>query len=281
MPETANIGVLQDFTCIGGLAIFLGLLGYKWLRLMRPQAAWNHEGLVASRQYEDIDLVAMTAGLSLLLTGIMQPLSQVAAAPVSSPGVNEVAAGIFFQLLLCCVLLVYLAHVRHLHPVEIFGFSVLRWRPLLTTLLLGLLPMFLLVGSAAVLSNDWMQRVAPGAREQELVRVFVETDDMLLRALIVLAAAVVAPVVEEIIFRGFVYGVLKRYTDAPFAALLSGLFFAIIHMHAGSLLPLWVLALVFCAAYEITGCLLAPMILHAVFNATSLLGMMLGWNSAS
>lgn len=281
MPEIANIAVLQDFTCIAGLAMFLGLLGYKWLRLMRPQAAWNHEGLVASRQYEDIDLVAMIAGLALLLTGIMQPLSQVAATPATAPGVNEVSAGIFFQLLLCCVLLVYLAHVRHLPPVEIFGFSVVRWRPLLITLLLALIPMFLLVGSAALLSNEWMQRVAPGAQEQELVRAFVETDDMLLRTLIVLAAAVVAPVVEETLFRGFVYGVLKRYTDAPFAALISGLFFAIIHMHTGSLLPLWVLALVFCAAYEITGCLLAPMILHAVFNSTSLLGMMLGWNNAS
>ena len=281
MPEAANIAVLQDFTCIAGLAMFLGLLGYKWLRLMRPQAAWNHEGLVASQQYADVDLVAMTAGLALLLTGIMQPLSEVASSPQATPGVNEVALGIFVHLLFCCVLLVYLAHVRHLHPVELFGFTVVRWKPLFITILLTLLPMFLIVGTAAVLSNDWMQRLTPGAQEQELVRAFVGTDDTLLRVLIVLAAVVVAPVVEETLFRGFIYGVLKRYTDAPFAALVSGLFFAIIHMHTGSLLPLWVLALFFCAAYEITGCLLAPMILHAIFNSTSLIGMMLGWNAAT
>jgi len=41
------------------------------------------------------------------------------------------------------------------------------------------------------------------------------------------------------------------------------------------------LALFFCAAYEFTGCLLAPMILHALFNSTSLVGMMMGWNSAT
>jgi membrane protease YdiL (CAAX protease family) len=89
----------------------------------------------------------------------------------------------------------------------------------------------------------------------------------------------VAPVAEETLFRGFIYGVLKRYTDAPFAALLSGLFFAIIHMHTGSLLPLWVLALFFCIAYEVTGCLLAPMLLHSIFNTTSLILMMLGWTA--
>ncbi|MFN7562482.1 MAG: lysostaphin resistance A-like protein [Prosthecobacter sp.] len=279
MPEIANIAVLQDFTCIAGLAMFLGLLGYKWLRLMRPEAAWNHEGLVTSQQYGDIDLVALAAGLGLLLSAIMQPLSQVAATPQTTPGVNEVALGIFFQLMLCCVLLVYLSHVRHLHPVELFGFTVVRWKLLAVTILLALIPMFVVVGTTAVLSNEWLQQLAPGAQEQELVRAFVETDDTVLRVLIILAAVVVAPVVEETLFRGFIYGVLKRYTDAPFAALLSGLFFAIIHMHTGSLLPLWVLALFFCAAYEFTGCLLAPMILHALFNSTSIVGMMMGWNA--
>lgn len=279
MPEIANIAVLQDFTCIAGLAMFLGLLGYKWLRLMRPEAAWNHEGLVTSQQYGDIDLVALAAGLGLLLSAIMQPLSQVAATPQTTPGVNEVALGIFFQLMLCCVLLVYLVHVRHLHPVELFGFTVVRWKLLAVTILLALIPMFVVVGTTAVLSNEWLQQLAPGAQEQELVRAFVETDDTVLRVLIILAAVVVAPVVEETLFRGFIYGVLKRYTDAPFAALLSGLFFAIIHMHTGSLLPLWVLALFFCAAYEFTGCLLAPMILHALFNSTSIVGMMMGWNA--
>ena len=279
MPEIANIAVLQDFTCIAGLAFFLGLLGYKWMRLMRPQVAWNHEGQVASQQYGDLDLVALTAGLGLLLSGIMQPLSEVVGGPKITPGVSEVALGIFVQLMLCCVLLVYLSQIRHLHPVELFGLSVIRWKTLAITLALALLPMFLVVGSTAVFSNDWMQRLAPGAEEQELVRAFVETDDMLLRVLIIIAAAIVAPVVEEILFRGFIYGVIKRYTDAPFAALISGLFFAIIHMHTGSLLPLWVLALFFCAAYEFTGCLLAPMILHAIFNSTSLIAMMMGWNA--
>ena len=63
------------------------------------------------------------------------------------------------------------------------------------------------------------------------------------QVVIVVAAVIIAPLAEEIMFRGFIYGVLKRYTDAPFAAIISGLFFAIIHMHIGSLVPLWVLAM--------------------------------------
>ena len=85
---------------------------------------------------------------------------------------------------------------------------------------------------------------------------------------------VLGPLAEETLFRGFVYGVLKRYTDAPFAALASSLMFAIIHLHVGSLLPLCVLAMLFCIAYEITGCLLVPMLLHMIFNATSIVMML-------
>jgi membrane protease YdiL (CAAX protease family) len=45
-------------------------------------------------------------------------------------------------------------------------------------------------------------------------------------------------------------------------------------MHVGSLLPLLLLAVLLCVAYELTGCLLVPMLLHMIFNATSI-GMML------
>ncbi len=39
--------------------------------------------------------------------------------------------------------------------------------------------------------------------------------------LLVGTAVLVAPIVEETIFRGFIYGVMKRYTDRWFAMLLS------------------------------------------------------------
>lgn len=83
------------------------------------------------------------------------------------------------------------------------------------------------------------------------------------------AAVIVAPLVEEIVFRGFIYGVLKRYTDGWFAAVCSASLFAIVHMHVGTLIPLFVLALGLCAAYERTGSLLVPMGMHAIFNGAS------------
>lgn len=90
----------------------------------------------------------------------------------------------------------------------------------------------------------------------------------------IIAAAVIAPLVEELFFRGFIYGVMKRYTDGLFAALCSSILFAVVHMHVGTLLPLALLALIFCALYERTGSLLVPMLLHAAFNSVSLVVML-------
>jgi membrane protease YdiL (CAAX protease family) len=36
------------------------------------------------------------------------------------------------------------------------------------------------------------------------------------------------------------------------------------------------LAVLFCLAYEITGCLLVPMILHSIFNGVSIIAMIFG-----
>jgi uncharacterized protein len=271
MMEVIEMSVLQDFVCLGGIALFLGLLGYKGLRVARPEAAWNHEGLVISRQYIDLDLAVMCAGLGFLLLGIMQPLSEVKEPSTQVPEAGTIAAGLVLMLMLCLALLTYLQQVRGLHLGELFGLTLVRWKPLLSYVLRLSIPMIVLVLLASSMVSGWLEELLPGGgRQQEMVEAFQGSGSLGLRFLIVLAAVVVAPLTEELLFRGFIYGVLKRYTDAPFAAIISGLFFALIHMHLGSLLPLWLLALVFCFAYERTGTLIAPMLLHALFNGTSI-----------
>ncbi len=276
MSEAANIGILQDMTFIAVMAVALGLLGYRVMRRLRPEVTWNHEGLVVSRPYADIDLVVMTAGLAMLLQGIMQPVTEAAKKTDLLPDVSMIVLSMVMQLMIAALLLIYLSQLRGLNPAELFGFNLIRWRMVLRTIVLWTVPMLLVVGGAAYLANHWLQGVAPGGEEQELVKMFQTSDDLGLRATIIMAAVVGAPIAEEIMFRGFIYGVLKRYTDGPFAAIISGLFFAIMHSHVGSLVPLWVLAVILCAAYEITGCLLVPMLLHALFNSTSISVMLFG-----
>jgi len=96
------------------------------------------------------------------------------------------------------------------------------------------------------------------------------------RVPIILLAVVVAPVTEELAFRGYLYGVIKRYLGAIPALVLSGILFALIHLNLPSFFPLLVLASVFALAYELSGSLLVPMTMHALFNAFSLILVLLG-----
>jgi membrane protease YdiL (CAAX protease family) len=87
-------------------------------------------------------------------------------------------------------------------------------------------------------------------------------------------AVVVAPVAEEVIFRGYLYPVGKRYLGPFLSLAVTGILFAILHGHAASVPALFTLAVCLGLAYEKTGSLLVPMIMHAVFNAVSIAGIM-------
>ncbi|GAB4266517.1 MAG: hypothetical protein Kow0092_19470 [Deferrisomatales bacterium] len=78
---------------------------------------------------------------------------------------------------------------------------------------------------------------------------------------------VVGPAFEELLFRGILYGALRtRWGPAASTAAVTALFAA---AHAGSAPVPWVQAVggvVFCVAYERSGSLWAPWIVHATGN---------------
>ncbi len=87
---------------------------------------------------------------------------------------------------------------------------------------------------------------------------------------VLLAGVILAPVCEEFLFRGFFYGVAKRYAGAPLSGFLTAALFAAFHASLTSLPGLFVLAVALTLAYERTGSLAVPITMHALFNAMSL-----------
>lgn len=82
-------------------------------------------------------------------------------------------------------------------------------------------------------------------------------------------AVVAAPLCEEFIFRGLIYGGLRRSMPATQAMLASAAIFAVIHPPL-SMLPVFVLGVCTAWTYERSKTLLAPMLVHAVYNAVVL-----------
>lgn len=79
-------------------------------------------------------------------------------------------------------------------------------------------------------------------------------------------AVVAAPIFEEFIFRGLIFGGLRRSFGVWPAAAASAAVFAIVHPPI-SVLPVFVLGFAAAVVYERTRSLLAPMLAHAAYNA--------------
>jgi membrane protease YdiL (CAAX protease family) len=85
------------------------------------------------------------------------------------------------------------------------------------------------------------------------------------------AAAIVAPLVEEIFFRGFLFqGFRKRYGWMP-ALLLSSFIFAAAHLDLASLIPTFILGVILTYMYHRSNSLWPGIIFHFLINATSTL----------
>lgn len=91
---------------------------------------------------------------------------------------------------------------------------------------------------------------------------------------VVLAGTFVAPVVEELFFRGYIFRAVAVRRGIGPAYITSALVFALFHLSGGtSLLPLvpalFVVGLLLCFAYRRTGNLLADITAHALNNGVA------------
>jgi membrane protease YdiL (CAAX protease family) len=77
---------------------------------------------------------------------------------------------------------------------------------------------------------------------------------------------IAAPIFEEFIFRGLIFGGLRRSFSLWPATLASAAVFAILHPPP-AIVPVFVVGVCAALVYERTRSLLAPMIVHAVYNA--------------
>jgi len=115
---------------------------------------------------------------------------------------------------------------------------------------------------------------------QPIAELLASSNSTVIVGLIVAFAIVVAPVFEEFFFRGFAYPALKQRWGTWRALVIVSAVFAAIHLHVPSLGPLFALAIGLGLSYEFTGSLLAPITMHALFNAANV-GMLLYVRSQS
>lgn len=82
-----------------------------------------------------------------------------------------------------------------------------------------------------------------------------------------LTLVVIAPLAEEIIFRGYLYTKIRARSGVIVSTILVSLTFSLLHLQPNVIVVTFALSLVLCALREYTGGIWASTILHATKNA--------------
>lgn len=162
--------------------------------------------------------------------------------------------------------------LRHLPPTKLFGLTPDHPIKIIKTAFLWLLAVYPLImisqGTIEVLfgtTND----------TQAVVTYFLNHPTLKERLGIIFMAVVIAPFAEEFLFRGYLYGVLRRFAGRIPAIIVTSLLFSAVHLHLPSMLGLGLLAVMLCLLYERTGSLWANICVHATFNTISIVMILL------
>jgi membrane protease YdiL (CAAX protease family) len=260
----------MDFLIVLLLALLVGVSGAVYFRIFRLIYVQNGGKVIAS-EFTRTDGYLALGCLTLFALQCVQSLQgQGRVLPATIDTGLLVVVQLGFWLFVIGTILVSLL-LRRMRPAELFGFDRLGFTKVFlwgAGLLLSALP--LIFASSAVVSS--LMHVNSQKDSQPIMHLFERAGEPAKRIPIIILAIVIAPLAEEFFFRGFLYGVLKRYAGALPALVFTGVAFALIHLHVPSLLPLFLLACVLTLAYELSGSLLVPMAMHALFNAITLVG---------
>ena len=114
-----------------------------------------------------------------------------------------------------------------------------------------------------------------------LLSLALQAQDRVALAIFFFTAAIAAPLFEELMFRGFLLPSLTRYLPVWAAVLTSALLFAVAHLSLSEILPLTALGIVLGVVYTRSRNLLAPMLLHSLWNSGTLISLFILGSSSS
>ncbi|MDP1580798.1 MAG: CPBP family intramembrane metalloprotease [Candidatus Didemnitutus sp.] len=101
---------------------------------------------------------------------------------------------------------------------------------------------------------------------QDLIEVFGNVQSPLVLAAMLIVACVIAPLNEELLFRGVIFRFCRQRFGRGIALVVSGVLFGALHGNLAGFVPLAVFGAALAIAYEQSGDLRVSIVAHALFN---------------
>ncbi len=121
-----------------------------------------------------------------------------------------------------------------------------------------------------VIYQIWLKFTGHEPKPQDVVRLFMEMEPGTLRIYLIVLAVILAPIVEELVFRGMAMPVFSRVVGVAPAIVLVSAAFAVMHAHIPSMVPLFIFGIALSLAYIHTESILVPIVMHMAFNGVTL-----------
>jgi len=115
---------------------------------------------------------------------------------------------------------------------------------------------------------------------QDLLAIFSSAHSPWLLAAMLFVACVLAPVNEELLFRGAIFRFCRQRFGRATALLVSGVLFGALHANWAGFVPLTLLGMLLALAYERTGDIRVSIVAHGLFNLNTTLIVLAGLQSA-
>ena len=228
-----------------------------------PAPAPARDGRAAWAPWMSIAAFAAGFGFTIVLGGMVFIAATAVGASEDAPALN-IGLTLMQNVGLVAAAWIFAAMTGRPAAAD-FGLRRSRWWPSVGWLLVAWIGFF-------ALSAAWALAVSLD-EPQDLPQELGAENGTLNALAVVFVVTVIAPLGEELFFRGFFFGALRNWRGPWLAALLSGFVFG--GVHAGSspieyLVPLMIFGVALALLYEKTGSLYPPIALHALNNSVAL-----------
>lgn len=271
LVKLALVGVLPTLGGIVGLVLLIGLIVRRLMRQpadvtenLSWQVPWGWETIVQVLVI-GFFLVGQVV-LPLLLGGLGINFSGLGSRAKATYTLT------YYLLMATSGLLVLYLSIKRYRPLPEEWFRLKGKRSWLLWGFGGyLVALPLMLGVSLINQQIWQGQ---GGSNPLLQTVLEEGDGQAL-SMFFLTAAVAAPIFEEFLFRGFLLPSLTKYVPVWGAIGLSALLFAVAHLSLSEVLPLAVLGSVLGFVYTRSRSLLAPILLHSLWNSVTMVGLLI------
>lgn len=209
---------------------------------------------------------------------VLNAISLLTTKTIKDPNVNlenidklsslYITSTFLFFIIPVSILIFYLIDFRHNNIIDIFGLKN-NLSKLFFYIFSALLIIFFtqIIVDNVFIKPFFVKYIWGKIESQSVIEIFKNTDSFKLKFIITISACIIAPITEEIWFRGYFYKILKKYNGKIPAIIITSLFFSLIHYHLPTFVPLFLLSVIIIWAYEKSQNLLVPIFIHASFNS--------------